>query len=87
LGGLAGSRVRGYPLYDFLRLSVSFGLAGHTFRCALDEYCAALGYSRVEGGYAFANAAAELGQRLEHWPRKSYLSTVERCYRKLMSGG
>jgi len=82
----AGSRVRGYPMYDFLRLSVSFGLTGRMFARALDQYCAALGYSRTEGGYAFANAAAELGQRLEHWPRRSYLSTVERCHRKLVSG-
>lgn len=82
----AGSRVRGYPLYDFLRLSISFELAGRPFFRALDQHCVALGYTRTEGGYAFANAAAELGQRLEHWPRSSYLSTIDYCYRKLMSG-
>ncbi len=82
----AGARVRGYPLYDFLRLSASFGLAGGPFFRALDQYCVELGYTRKQGRYAFANAAAELGQRLEHWPRKSYLSTIDRCYRKLMNG-
>jgi hypothetical protein len=82
----AGSRVRGYPLYDFLRLSISFGLAGGPFFRALDQYCTTLGYTRTEGCYAFANAAAELGQRLEHWPRSTYLSTIHHCYRKLMSG-
>ncbi len=82
----AGARVRGYPLYDFLRLSASFGLKRGPFYRAVDQYCAALGYTRAEAGYAFANAAAELGQRLEHWPRQSYLSTIDRCYRKLMNG-
>lgn len=82
----AGSRVRGYPMYDFIRLSLSFGLVGRPFARALDQYCSALGYTRSEGGYAFANAAAELGQRLEQWPRSSYLSTIERCHRKLTSG-
>jgi len=82
----AGSRVRGYPLYDFLRLSTSFGLSGRSFFRALDRYCDGLGYSRTEGGYAFAHAAAELGQRLEQWPRPSYLATIDRCYQQFVSG-
>jgi hypothetical protein len=82
----AGSRVRGYPLYDFLRLSISFRLAGGPFFRALDQYCAALGYTRAQASYAFAGAVADLGQRLEEWPRHSYLSTIERCYRKLDDG-
>ena len=82
----AGARVRGYPLYDFLRLSASFGLKRGPFYQALDQYCGAVEYNRTEASYAFANAAAELGQRLEHWPRPSYLSTIDRCYRKLMNG-
>lgn len=82
----AGARVRGYPLYDFLRLSMSFGLKRGAFYRALDQYCAALGYTRTQAEYAFANAAAELGQRLEHWPRQSYLSTIDGCYRRLMNG-
>lgn len=82
----AGARVRGYPLYDFLRLSLSFGLAGRPFLRALDQYCEALGYTRQQGEYAFANAAAELGQRLEQWPRESYLTTIDGCYRKLVDG-
>jgi hypothetical protein len=81
----AGARVRGYPFYDLLRLSISFGLARRPFARALDEYCAALNYSRAEGRYAFASAAAELGSRLEHWPRDAYLSTIDDCWRKLTS--
>jgi hypothetical protein len=82
----AGSRVRGYPVYDFLRLSISFRLAGGPFFRALDQYCAALGYTRAQASYAFAGAVADLGQRLEEWPRQSYLSTIDRCYRKLNDG-
>ena len=82
----AGSRVRGYPMYDFLRLSISFRLAGGSFFRALDQYCAALECTRTEASYAFASAAADLGQRLEHWPRESYLSTIDRCNRKLTDG-
>jgi len=82
----AGSQVRGYPFYDLLRLSCSFGLSGRRFFRTFDEYCAAIGYDRAQGHYAFAATAAELGERLEHWPRSSYLSTIERCYRKMVSG-
>jgi aminoglycoside phosphotransferase (APT) family kinase protein len=82
----AGSRVRGYPLYDFLRLSISFGLTGSLFFRALHKYCAALDYTRSEAGYAFVHTAADLGQRLEHWPRASYFSTINRCFRRLTTG-
>lgn len=82
----AGSQVRGFPLYDFLRLSISFGLTGSLFFRALDTYCNALDYTRTQAPYGFVHAAAELGQRLEHWPKASYLSTISRCYRRLVSG-
>lgn len=82
----AGAQVQGYPYYDLLRLACSFALSGKDFFRALRKYDAALGYRSHEGRYAFAAAAAELGQRLEHWPRKTYLSTIERCYQKLVSG-
>ena len=83
----AGSRLRGCPMYDFLRLAISFRWEGRAFVRALDQYCAALGYTRTEGGYAFASAAAELGQSREQWPRSSYLTTIDCCYRKLKSAG
>ncbi len=79
-----GSRVEGYPLYDFLRMAYSIRLKGRAFSKALDAQCGALGCGRDEAPHHFIAAAAELRQRLENWPLESYRTTVQSCLDLLM---
>ena len=60
-----GARVRGYPLYDFLRLCSETRLQGRAFFRALARQCQALDCDRLGAEYHFLCAAAESASR---WP-------------------
>lgn len=82
----AGARLDGFPLYDFLRAAGDMRLGGGAFFRALDRQCAALACDREQAQHHFAAALADLGGRLEQWPRAAYARTALSCWERLSTG-
>ncbi|HEU4428107.1 MAG TPA: phosphotransferase [Myxococcota bacterium] len=82
----AGARLDGFPLYDFLRVACDMRLSGGAFRRALDRQCAALACGREHAPHHLAAALADLGGRLEQWPRAAFAKTAASCYERLRTG-
>ncbi len=82
----AGARLDGFPLYDFLRVACDMRLTGRAFQRALDRQCAALACDREQAQHHFAAALADLGGRLEQWPRAAYAKTALSCWERLRAG-
>ncbi len=81
-----GAKLKGYPLWDFVRLALSFRLKGRRFFRELDRYCSLLDCDREGAKRALLVAMADLGTRLEYWPHQNYVTTVHWCFDRLVTG-
>ena len=67
-----GSAVRGFPVFDLLRMAQSLGLSGRTFAGELRRNAQAIGGTPAQASHHLLAALAELGDHLGQWPKSQY---------------
>jgi hypothetical protein len=76
----AGSSVRGYAIYDLIRLAKSVGLSAAALRDEIDIHCAALDCTRAQAGHYLLAALGNIALNLEHFPRDRFTAMAESCW-------
>ncbi|MBI4563352.1 MAG: phosphotransferase [Planctomycetes bacterium] len=74
-----GSRIRGYPFYDLIRLAMSMKLSHRGLRNEIIAHCEILGCNVHHARHYLSAALGYLGRNLNYFPFKSYLRLVENC--------
>ncbi|MAF64639.1 MAG: hypothetical protein CMJ84_03125 [Planctomycetes bacterium] len=78
-----GSRVRGHPLYDLLRLSDSLRVGRRTLRAEVEAHAALLGCSASGARQHLVAALAYQAAHLEHCPEEVFARVSTACLERL----
>lgn len=80
-----GSAVKGYAMYDLVRLADSFGMSDRMLGEQVRAHCRVLGCEPKDG---ISNLAAALGYLLgdlDHFPRHRFLPIADQCVRRMVT--
>lgn len=76
----AGSVVQGFPIYDLVRLAISFRLSKTALRKELSAHCDFLDCQVSQAPYYLLCALGCIGSNLEHFPKRRYLRMAQSCF-------
>ena len=82
-----GSRIDGFPFFDLVRLSMSFGLAPGELRKEIANACETLECAAVDVNSYLAAALGELSMRLGEFSRERFLQMTRACFNELFKAG
>lgn len=82
-----GSRIDGFPFFDLVRLSMSFGLAPRELRKEIAATCESLECAAVDVNSYLAAALGELSMRLGEFSRERFLQMTRSCFNELFKAG
>ena len=81
----AGANLKGYGIYDLLRLARSMGLTRHALARELHVHARILGCQLTDSMGHLLASLGYLGMHLEHFPSERYVLLVRRCWGALSS--
>lgn len=79
----AGSKIKGYAIYDLLRWAESARVGPRSLRKELTRHCAALQCSSEDAMCYLITALGDIALHLEYFPIEMYTRTAESCYSTL----
>jgi hypothetical protein len=82
-----GSLVRGYAMFDLIRLSLSFKLGGKGLKREIQDHCRTLECELTDSRSYLLTALGHLGLNLEHFPINRYVQMSSTCWNHLNSAG
>ena len=82
-----GSRIDGFPFFDLVRLSMSFGLSPDELRREIIATCESLECALVDVNSYLAAALGEISTRLEEFPRERFLQMTRSYFDELRKAG
>ena len=82
-----GSRIDGFPFFDLVRLSMSFGLSPDELRTEITATCENLECALVDVNSYVAAALGEISTRLGEFPRERFLQMTRSCFDELRRAG
>ncbi len=80
-----GSTVKGYAMYDLVRLADSFGLRDRVLGEQVRAHCRILGCEPRDGVSYLAAALGHLLGDLDHFPTHRFLPMADQCVRRMVS--
>lgn len=75
----AGSEIRGYAMYDLVRLAQSMRLHSRSLRTEVDRYCRLLQCEQSDAMSYLVGALGHISMNLEHFPMDRYSFMAESC--------
>ena len=78
-----GANTAGYPMFDLLRLSRSFGLGDRSVRSEVLRHCETLSCQPIDAYSYLLASLGNIGLNLEHFPFERYLSMCGELYEYL----
>jgi aminoglycoside phosphotransferase (APT) family kinase protein len=78
-----GSEVRGYAMFDLVRLALSLQVGPRRLGIEVARHCRALRCDRADAASHLLAALAHLALTLEHFPMDRFVRTAEVCYAAL----
>ena len=78
-----GCQLKGYPIYDLVRLSQSLRLNSRQFTNELKRHCTLLGCTQEDSEGYLLSALGNIGLNPEHFPADAYVRLIESCYHYL----
>lgn len=80
-----GSTVKGYAMYDLVRLADSFGMSDRVLGEQVRAHCRILGCDPKDGVSNLAAALGYLLGDLDHFPMHLFLPMADKCVRRMVS--
>lgn len=80
-----GSTVKGYAMYDLVRLADSFGFSDRVLGEQVRAHCRVLGCEPKDGVSNLAAALGYLLGDLDHFPMHLFLPMADKCVRRMVS--
>lgn len=77
------ARLRGWPLYDLMRIAVSLGLPARTLAAEIDQHCAILGGDRRDAPHHLIASLACLADCLTHFPPERFAAMAGELFQAL----
>ncbi len=74
-----GSRINGYPIYDLVRVSLSYRLTANELKEAIVRATAALECEPVDALSYVVAALGEIAQRIDQFPVDRFLQLARNC--------
>ncbi len=78
-----GSEVRGYAVYDLVRLALSLKLGPGRLAAEVARHCSLLRCAHEDASSHLLAALGHVALTLEHFPPERFAATAEACYRAL----
>lgn len=75
----AGAVMRGFPIYDLIRLAISARLPKRTLSKQISKHCEALDCDRSHARHHVLAALAHIHSNLERFPRVRFFRMADRC--------
>jgi hypothetical protein len=82
-----GSRIKGFPFFDAIRLSSSFNFSSDELRQEIATMCKSLECELSDVKCYVAAALGELSTRLEYFPLETFLDMTTACFSELRKAG
>jgi hypothetical protein len=75
----AGSEIRGYAMYDLVRLAQSMRLTARNLRSEVERHCRLLRCKQTDAVSYLMAALGHISMNLEHFPMDRYARMAESC--------